>query len=149
MKVEGEVLHGYHVCNKGCKEPAWKHMLPSLVSDKDFLALYPMRQELEYLALKEFSKEVGAPDVLVCDGSKTQNQHQVKLLSTQMGTTPKKLAAETQWANRAELAIRIIKEATQKDLRASRSPIVLWDYCMERRALIFQATSKKLFQLHG
>ena len=53
------------------------------VSDKDFLALYPMQQESEYpLALKEFAKYVGAPEVLVCDGSKTQNQRQVKLLCT-------------------------------------------------------------------
>ena len=29
------------------------------------------------------------------------------------------------------------------------SPLVLWDYCMERRALIFQVTAKKLFQLNG
>ena len=56
-----------------------------------------MQQELEYLFdLKYFSKDVGAPEVLVCDGSKTQNQLQVKLLCTQMGTTLKKLEAETQ-----------------------------------------------------
>jgi hypothetical protein len=109
-----------------------------------------MQQESEYpLALKQFAKEVGAPDVLVCDGSKTQNQRQVKLLCTQMGTTLKKLETETQWANRAELAIGILKEAIWKDLCESGSPIVLWDYCMERRALISQATSKKLFQLQG
>ena len=90
-------------------------------------------------------KEVGAPDVLVCDGSKTQNQREVKLLSTQMGTTLKKLEAETQWANRAELAVGILTEAVRKDLRESGSPIVLWDYCMERRALIGQVTCKKLF----
>ena len=77
-------------------------MFQVFLSDKDFLALYPMRQELEYpLALKEFAKDVGAPEVLVCDGSKTQNQRQVKLFCTQMGTTLKKLEAETQWANRA------------------------------------------------
>ena len=51
------------------------------VSDCDFLSLYPMQQESEYpLALKLFAKEVGAPDVLVCDFSKTQNQREVKLL---------------------------------------------------------------------
>jgi len=103
-----------------------------------------MQQESEYpLALKEFAKKVGAPDVLVCDGSKTQNQREVKLLCTQMGTTHKTLEAETQWANRAELSIRIVKETTRKDLCESGSLIVLWDYCMERRALICQATSKK------
>ena len=97
--------------------------------------------------MKEFAKEVGAPEALICDGSKTQNQRQVKLLCTQMRKTLKKLEAETHWENRAELAIRIVKEATPKNLRESGSPIVLWDYCMERRALISQATSKKLFQL--
>ena len=38
------------------------------VSDKDYVALYPMKKEAEYfLALQEFAKDVGAPDVLVCD----------------------------------------------------------------------------------
>ena len=59
------------------------------------------------------------------------------------------LEAETQWCNRAELYIGIMKEATWKDMHATGSPIVLWDYCMERRALIFQVTAKKLFQLNG
>jgi hypothetical protein len=35
------------------------------------------------------------------------------------------------------------------DMRSSVSPLVLWDYCMERQALIFQITAKKLFQLNG
>ena len=109
-----------------------------------------MQQESKYpLALKQFAKEVGAPDVLVCDRSKTQNQQQVKLLCTQMGTTLKKLEAGTLWANRAELVIGILKEAICKDLCESGSLTVLWDYCMEIRALISQATSEKLFQLQG
>jgi hypothetical protein len=29
------------------------------------------------------------------------------------------------------------------------SPLVLWDYCMERRVLIFHVTAKKLFQHNG
>ena len=38
------------------------------VYDCDSLSLYPMQQESEYpLALKQFAKEVGAPDDLVCD----------------------------------------------------------------------------------
>ena len=34
-------------------------------------------------------------------------------------------------------------------MRAKGSPIVLSDYCMEHRALIFQVTAKKLFNLNG
>ena len=37
----------------------------------------------------------------------------------------------------------------RKDMRMTSSPLVLWDYCMERRALIFQITAKTLFQLNG
>ncbi len=29
------------------------------------------------------------------------------------------------------------------------SPLVLWDYCMEHKALILGITAKKLFQLNG
>jgi hypothetical protein len=51
--------------------------------------------------------------------------------------TLKVLEAETQWADRAELYIGFMKKATRKDMRSSGSPLVLWDYYMERRALIF------------
>jgi hypothetical protein len=45
--------------------------------------------------------------------------------------------------------VGLLKKATRKDMRATGSPIVLWDYCMEQCALIFQVTAKKLFQLNG
>jgi len=66
------------------------------VSDKDYLALYPIQKEKDPpLALKEFAKEVGAHDVLVWDGSKTQNQRVANMLCTQIGTILKTLEAET------------------------------------------------------
>jgi len=76
------------------------------VLDKDFIALYPMKKEAKYfLALKEFSKDVGVPDVLVCDSAKTQKMSEVKdfCFCTQIGTTLNILEAETQWANQSEL----------------------------------------------
>ena len=87
------------------------------VSDKDFVALYPMKKESEYfLALKEFLKDVGAPDVLVCDLAKTQKKQEVKDFCTQIGTTLRILEAETQWENQAELFVGLVKESTCKDL---------------------------------
>jgi hypothetical protein len=81
---------------------------------------------IEYiLALKEFAKDVGAPEVLICDSAKTQKKREVKDFCTQMGTTLSILEAETQWANRAELFVGLVKEATRKDLRESGLPIVL------------------------
>ncbi len=61
----------------------------------------------------------------------------------------KVLEAKTQWANHAELYVGFMKEVTTKDMQSSGSPLVLWDYCMERWALIFQITAKKLFQLNS
>jgi hypothetical protein len=38
------------------------------VSDRGFVAFYPMKKQQEvHLAVKQFAKEVGAPEVLVCD----------------------------------------------------------------------------------
>ena len=65
-----------------------------------------MKKESEYiLALNEFAKDVGAPEVLICDSAKTQKKREVNDFCTQMGTTLSILEAETQWANRAELFV--------------------------------------------
>jgi hypothetical protein len=120
------------------------------VSDKGFVAFYPMKRQADYfLALKQFAKNVGVPDVFVCGPHPAQTKCEVQNFCTQISTTLKVLEAETQWANHVELYIGLMKEATQMDMRLSGSPFVLWDYCMMCRALIFQITAKKLFQLNG
>ena len=120
------------------------------VSSKAFLVGYPMRDTKSYLnSLKSFAKEVGAPRTLVCDAHPTQTKREVRDFLAQIGTTLRVLEANTQWANRAELYVGLLKEAIRKDMRETNSPLVLWDYCLERRVLIFQVTAKKLFQLNG
>ena len=120
------------------------------VSSKAFLIGYPMRDTKSYLnSLKTFAKEVGAPRTLVCDAHPTQTKREVRDFLAQIGTTLRVLEANTQWANRAELYVGLLKEAIRKDMRETNSPLVLWDYCLERRVLIFQVTAKKLFQLNG
>jgi hypothetical protein len=89
------------------------------------------------------------PEVFVCDPHPAQTKREVRNFCTQIGTTLKVLEAKTQWANRAELYIGLMKEATRNDMQSLGYPLVLWDYCMERRVLIFQITTKKLFQLNG
>ena len=102
------------------------------VSDKDFVALYPMRDTKSYFSLlKVFAKDVGAPEVLVCDSHPTQKKCEVREFLHQIGMTLRVLEANTQWANRAELYVGLLKEATRKDMRATNSPLVLCDYCME------------------
>ena len=120
------------------------------VSDLGFVYVVPMRSKGEFpLALKEFAKEVGVPEALIVDPSGEQSSKEVRRFCQQIGTTLRILEEHTQWANRAELYIGLIKEAVRKDMLESNSPIVLWDYCAERRARINNLTAKDLFQLHG
>ena len=51
--------------------------------------------------------------------------------------------------NLAELIIGLLIEAVRFDMHRSESPMIFWDYCAERRALINISTAKNLFQLQG
>ena len=67
------------------------------VLDKEFVAIYPMKNQQDYLlALKPFAKDAGALDVFVCDPHPTQRQSKVKEFCTQIGTTLQILEAKTQ-----------------------------------------------------
>ena len=120
------------------------------VSDKGFVAIYPMKSKCDFLdALHLFCKEVGVPVSLVLDPSGEQTSKPVKKFCTQVGTTLRILEESKQWANRAELYIGLFKEAVRQDLSRTNSPLSLWDYCAERCARIHNVTPRNLFQLNG
>ena len=66
-----------------------------------------------------------------------------------IGTTLRLLEQKTQWANRAELYVGLMKEAVRKDIKLTGSPLVLWDYAAERRVAILSLTARDIFQLQG
>jgi hypothetical protein len=119
------------------------------VSDRGFVAFYPMKKQQDsFLEIKLFAKDIRTPEVLVCDPHLAQIKCEVQEFCTQIGTMLKVLKAENQWANCTKLYIGLMKEAMRKDMHSSGSPLALWNSCMERQALIFQITAKKLFQLN-
>jgi len=73
----------------------------------------------------------------------------VKDFCNKIDMTLKILEESTQWVSQAELYVGLMKEATWKDMQAQHSPLVLWDYCAERRSMIFCLTTRDLFQLQG
>ena len=93
-----------------------------------------------------FFKEIGVPVSLVLDGHMDQNNNNTNKLCHQVGTTLRILEAGTLWANQAELYIRIFKEYVRRDLRMTNTPMVLWDYCMDRWSRIHNAVPHPLFQ---
>jgi hypothetical protein len=120
------------------------------VTDKGFVYVVPLKSKANVLdAVKQFAKEVGAPDALIFDMSGEQTSQPMRKFCHEIGTSLRVLEEGTPWANKAELYIGLIKEATRKDMKESNCPLVLWDYCVERRARINNLTAKDIFKLHG
>ena len=99
--------------------------------------------------IKEFAKEIGAPTSIIADMSSEQMTHDIRKFCNNIGTTLRALEEGTPWSNKAELYIGLLKEAVQKDMHESNSPMSLWDYCMERQVRINNVTAKDKFKLHG
>ena len=109
-----------------------------------------MKLQRDYpAALRQFAKDVGAPEILVCDPHPSHKSFELKDFCNKIGTTLKILEQGTQWANRAELYVGLVKEAVRKDIHIFHSPLVLWDYAEESRAAIMSMTARDLFQLQG
>ena len=85
----------------------------------------------------------------MCDPHPSQKIFEVKSFCNKIGTTLKLLEQGTQWENRAELYVGLVKEAIRKDICLFHSPLVLWDYAAERRAYIMSLTARDLFQIQG
>ena len=109
-----------------------------------------MKTQEEFLdALHWFCNEVGVPVHLVMDGHSAQSNPKVRKFSNQVNMTLRVLERATPWANRAELYISLLKEAVCKNMRESNSPMVSWDYAIERRELIHNVFTRPLFQSQG
>jgi hypothetical protein len=120
------------------------------VTDKGFVYVVPLKSKSNVLdAVKQFAKEIGAPDALIFDMSGEQTSGNLHKFCLEIGTSLRVLEEGTPWANKAELYIGLMKEAVRKDMKESDCPLVLWDYCVERRALINNLTAKDIFKLHG
>ena len=85
----------------------------------------------------------------MADTSSEQMSKDVKAFCYDIGTKLRALEEGTPWANKAELYVRLLKESVRKDMHEANSPMVFWDYCIERRACINNLMAKSNFKLHG
>ena len=70
-----------------------------------------MKRKSEILiAIKQFAKEVGAPDFFVVDMSGEQMSSEMKNFYNDIGTTLRAPEEGTRWSNKAELDVGLIKE---------------------------------------
>ena len=76
-----------------------------------------MQRKSEVLqAIKQFVKEIGVPTLIIADMSSEQMSHNVRKFCNDIGTTLWALEEGTPWSNKAELYIRLLKEAVRKDM---------------------------------
>ena len=66
------------------------------------------------LAIKQFAKEIGAPDSFVADMSGEQMSSEVKKFCNDNGTTLRALEEGTPWSKKAELYIWINQGSCQE-----------------------------------
>ena len=92
---------------------------------------------------------MGAPDAIVSDMAKEQVSQDVCNFCNTIGTMLRALEEVTSWSNKAELYIKLMKEAVCKDMNESNCPLRFWDYCLERRVRIYNLTSRDHIKVRG
>ena len=125
-------------------------MLPTFCDGQGDLYVVPMKCKGEVLqAIKQFTKEIGAPDAIVSDMAKEQLSQEVKHFCNLIGTTLQALEEGMSWSNRAELYLKLMKDAVCKDMREMDSAMVLWDYCLECCVRIYSLMAHDHFKVCG
>ena len=66
-----------------------------------------------------------------------------------IGTTLRALEEGTPWSNKAELYIKLMKEAVCKGMKEGHCPLRFWDYCLEWRVQIYNLTSRDHIKIRG
>ena len=71
------------------------------------------------------------------------------MLCNKSGCQIYQLKKGTPAANIAERYIKMLKDESKKDMVISDCPLVLWDFCVERRAKIINLVAQKNPYLEG
>ena len=100
-------------------------------------------------AIKRYFKEIGVPNLLICDRATEQVKGDAKRMINDASCTLKELEKCTPQSNLAERTIKILKDESKKDMFESNCPMVLWDYAIERRAKIICSTTRSNYLLDG
>ena len=109
-----------------------------------------MRSEKDlHHSLKSLFKEVGVPMKLIADGAKAQVAGKARVLCERANCSVIELEKNTPFANRAERYIQTLKSGSKADMVQMDSPLVFWDYCIERRAKIENSIAKENYLLKG
>ena len=136
-KRAGKSFRGYTCAQVYASDFGWVHVDP-MKSEKDI-----------HHSLKGLFKDIGVPSSLIADGARAQIQGRAREICEEAGCNIVELEKGTPASNRAERFIQTLKTGSKHDMKSASSPIVFWCYCIERRALIENATAKDNYHLKG
>jgi hypothetical protein len=138
-KKTGPTTRGYTCCQIFCTE--FGHVFVVMMESKAGSNIA--------FALKKYFKTVGVPPMIIADAAREQIQGDALLLCNEAGCQIYQLEKDTPSANRAERYIKMLKDEAKADLVKSNSPLVFWDYCVERRAKIINSVARNNLHLQG
>ena len=76
--------------------------------------MVPLKNKSEVMSpVKQFTKEIGAPDAIVCDMLMEQTSPEIKTFLNDIGMTLRVLEEGTPLANKAEQYIGLLKESVR------------------------------------
>ena len=140
----------FFVTTKGVTSSHGNTSYQLFITDKGFIYVVPLKWKSEALqAVKQFTKEIGAPDAIVCEMAGEHLTPEVKHFCNTIGTTLRALEEGMPWLNKAELNIKLMKESMRKDMKSANSPLSFWDYCLKRRDHIYNLTACNHIKVHG
>ena len=128
----------------------WLTEFCQFVRDKGYLYVVPMKRKGEVLlVVKQFAKEVGAPDVIISNMAREQLLQEVRHFCNLIGTRLCTYEEGTPWSSHADLYIKLMKEGVHKDMREANSPLVFWDFCLKCHVRIYNLTAWDHNKVHG
>ena len=119
-------------------------------TDFDWCSVSLMEFEREIpKAFKSLFKDVGVPERMVMDGARAQVLGETLKICQLSGCTIIELEKDTPSTNRAERTIGELKRSTRHDMKETKSPIILWCFCLSWWAKIHSLCARDNFKLEG
>lgn len=120
------------------------------VTEFQWTKVYPMRKRSEaHLTLDRLHHDVGIFHTIIPDNAPELAAGDFRKKALHAGSQIKPIEAYTHNQNMAEAAIRELRRMYRRAMRATNSPHVLWDYCLELMAEIRSNTALDIMTLKG
>jgi hypothetical protein len=120
------------------------------VTNFGFIKFVPMKSKAEAsVALMELIQYMGIPKHIHSDGAKEMTQGYWKKICNEFGIRMTQTEKASPWQNRTEIEIRELKRHTRRFMHRTKTPVQLWDFCVNYVAHLRNHIVRPLPTLQG